>query len=344
VLFMLGVGQRTCSVFLGPSVGASHKALLAKLMDGESGLKFYDGVCIWEEKAYTFVGDDVPSGLAKKLQKGLFDLTAQRYRLRVRKTSGEVDQVEGEVEPDELEAASADAAAESGTGSASTPSADSNAALAPLVARHKALASQLDTLKAFDGPAGAGIKTRVDAAMQALKERDVAGAAKMLDQLAQIASAVVASQAAKAAATAASAAAPTAAATAPRADGKLVAYRKLLLEWDAAKKKASAQIAKFRDTVSAEFPDLAGAARSLDQVMERFNEGLADAIDDTLNAANEAQRERHRDRAAAIARRYFMQVKADPLFRHVDENPVGPLTVRATLGDTLKKLIAALPA
>ena len=347
VLFMLGVGKTSCGVFMGPSVGASHKALISKLMDGEAGLKFHQGECIWEQKAYTFVGDDVPSGLAKKLQKGLLELTALRLKVRVRKTSGEVDEVDGDDVPLDLADADADSASIPVAPPAppeARPAAESaSAVLAALIVRHKALAAQLDKLQAFDGPAGAGIKGRVDAATQALKDRDSAGAAKQLDQLEQIAKAIVAKKAAKAAAASATAAAaPPAAPTAVPADGKLVAYRKLLLEWDQAKKKAGAQITQFRDSVVSEYPELGSAARSLDQVMQRFNEGLADALDDILNASSGAQRDRHTERAAVIARRYFAMVLADPLFSHVDQNPLVPLTLRATLGNTLKKLIAAL--
>ncbi len=137
---------------------------------------------------------------------------------------------------------------------------------------------------------------------------------------------------------------PSTTATTSAQDGPLVAYRKLLLQWDQAKKAAGSQIGDLQAAVVREFPDLAGAAKRLDEVMGRFNEGLGDALDDAMSADNPAQRERHRNRAADIARRYFVMVNTHPLFRHVDENPVTPLTLRATLGGTLKSLLGALPA
>jgi hypothetical protein len=123
----------------------------------------------------------------------------------------------------------------------------------------------------------------------------------------------------------------------------VVAYRKLLLEWDTAKKHAGSQIAGFQQTVAKDYPDLAKAAGQLDQVMKRFNEGLAGALDDAISAKTGADENKFNLRAAAIAQRYIVMVKVDPLFRHIDENPLTPLTVRATVGDTLKKLLAGLP-
>jgi hypothetical protein len=123
----------------------------------------------------------------------------------------------------------------------------------------------------------------------------------------------------------------------------VVAYRKLLLEWDTAKKRAGSQIAGFQQAVLKDYPDLAKAAGQLDQVMQRFNEGLADALDGAISAENGAEEDKFNRRAVEIAQRYFLMVKADPLFRHIDENPLAALTVRATIGDTLKKLLAGLP-
>src|SRR5690606_13681287 len=52
---------------------------------------------VYENKAWTFVGDSIPTGgFAKKLQKGLQDLTGVRYAVRVRKFDGEADEAEGD--------------------------------------------------------------------------------------------------------------------------------------------------------------------------------------------------------------------------------------------------------
>lgn len=99
VQFMVAAGPKRCLAYLGPSVGASHKTLLGELLAGESGIKYYRGECVFEAKAYTFVGDDIPTGgFGKRLQQGLLELTQQRYPVRIRKSSGEVEEVEGEAE------------------------------------------------------------------------------------------------------------------------------------------------------------------------------------------------------------------------------------------------------
>lgn len=97
--FMVAAGSKRCLAYLGPSVGASHKTLLGELLTGDSGIKYYRGECVFEAKAYTFVGDDIPTGgFGKRLQAGLLELTQQRYPVRIRKSSGEVEEVEGDVE------------------------------------------------------------------------------------------------------------------------------------------------------------------------------------------------------------------------------------------------------
>lgn len=100
--FMIGVGKAGCVVYMAPSVSASHKTLLMKLMAGDSGFKFYVGTCIWEMKAYTFVGGaGMPTGgLAKKVQKALKDLTKGLYKVRIKKDTGEVDEEDGHDDPD----------------------------------------------------------------------------------------------------------------------------------------------------------------------------------------------------------------------------------------------------
>lgn len=100
--FMIGVGKTGCAVYMAPSVSASHKTLLMKLMAGDSGFKFHVGTCIWEAKAYTFVGGaSMPTGgLAKKVQKALKDLTKGLYKVRVKRDTGEVDEVDGNDDPD----------------------------------------------------------------------------------------------------------------------------------------------------------------------------------------------------------------------------------------------------
>lgn len=97
---LIALGNKRCLAYLSNSVGASHRKLLTDLMPDDSGFKFFTGECRWENKAHTFIGDSMPGGLAKKLQQGLFELTKLRVKVRVRKTTGEAEEAEGDEMPD----------------------------------------------------------------------------------------------------------------------------------------------------------------------------------------------------------------------------------------------------
>jgi hypothetical protein len=88
--FMLCVGNRKCVPYLAPIVGTSHRTLLRPLMAGDTGLKYHRGQCVYERGYWTFVGPTVSPGLRQKLERGLTDLTGQKYRVKLRR---------GEIEP-----------------------------------------------------------------------------------------------------------------------------------------------------------------------------------------------------------------------------------------------------
>jgi hypothetical protein len=129
-----------------------------------------------------------------------------------------------------------------------------------------------------------------------------------------------------------------------RGPGQLVVYRKILLEWDAARKQAHRQIADLKKKIADTDPRLARSADMLDSIMSRLGDGLADALDAAINADGMGPRASAHVAAGASARSTLMMVSFDPVFRLVDRNPVQPLTIVATLGTALKNLVAALPA
>lgn len=326
---LIAVAGKGCAVLIARKpIAPPRRKLLADYLDNASGIKYLAGQCLWEAEAYTFVLPGGAAGMAKKLQAALLEQTAQRCKVRARgEDPDDVDSAD-EDEGSEVEA-EAEAAAPAAEPTDAAESAQVQAALTKLLpALQAAMASHPERKEA--------IAKALSMFPVLFKAGKVADAKKLVLQLASLLKTLQA----PAQATGTEVAPPPP--PPPRDEGRLVAYRKLLLEWDQAKKQARAQIAGFRDTVSAQFPSLRESAATLDQVMERFNDGLADALDDILNAANEGLRQRHRDRAVAIAQRYFLMIRTDPLFSHVDQNPVGALTVRDTLGAPLKKLIAAL--
>ena len=107
--FVAYVAGRGAAVLVAKKVGGGSKKLLASIAGGASGGTYYQGECIFEKSAHTFVLDQVPGGLAKKLSKALFDETGQKYKVRVRSTDGSVE-LDGDTDSDEAPAPAALAA------------------------------------------------------------------------------------------------------------------------------------------------------------------------------------------------------------------------------------------
>jgi hypothetical protein len=84
VVFLLCVGRETAAAYLGPSASDSNKPLLTKALKGDTGFKFYRGECVWEDGGYTFVGSNLSSTLARRIERGILDLTGTRFRVRAR--------------------------------------------------------------------------------------------------------------------------------------------------------------------------------------------------------------------------------------------------------------------
>jgi hypothetical protein len=99
VKFIICVSNQNCLPYLGLVVGVTQKTLLKTVMKGETGLKYFMGRCIYEESCYTFVGLALPSGLRKRLERGLLDLTGSVWRVRVR--SGTIKDADDEGGDDE---------------------------------------------------------------------------------------------------------------------------------------------------------------------------------------------------------------------------------------------------
>lgn len=89
--FLACVGKPSYGLILGSSAsdkpGPKHRALLSKLT---KGTKFISGVCLFEEKAHTFVVATVPGGLAAHLKKAITTFTGGSYAVRVRDAEGKV--------------------------------------------------------------------------------------------------------------------------------------------------------------------------------------------------------------------------------------------------------------
>jgi len=123
-----------------------------------------------------------------------------------------------------------------------------------------------------------------------------------------------------------------------------VGFQKLRLRWLDAKKAAASDIDKLRKALLAEFsdPDSTKSADRLDEILERFNEGLADTLDLFNSAEAGNVRVGHKDSARAIVTEYLNFLAGSPLVNHAENNPFIPISLRVTLTQPLLLLDAEL--
>jgi len=103
--FMIVLGKASAGLALGYAVGPAQEKLLKGLMPGEAPFKIMKdmkAVVIWEKNALTFVSDRLSGTILKKVQLWLKKLLKLNLKMRVRKTTGEVEETEGEDISEEL--------------------------------------------------------------------------------------------------------------------------------------------------------------------------------------------------------------------------------------------------
>jgi hypothetical protein len=330
--FMVCLGKTGCAVYMGKTVSASHKTLLQALLPGESGFKYHVGRCVWEEKCHTFVGDDVPGGLSKRLQAALLKLTGARLRVRVRRTSGEVEAAEGDADAVLPEEGDVPAAA--------APAAAAPAAAAPdpakaLQARAAEVTAALAAAIKAGHPLAAQLKTKLAEALTGARSPD--GAAAALRSVEAIARALTMP--------AAAAAAPRpAAAPAPALDA---AWKRARDAWRSAIETVDGQINAVRGKM------LASGNDDLKKIADRGLPALTDnhktpvmrslvEIDASQGDARRAAAARGRTAVQAFAQ----HIRGSAMARVLDANSKAAfgveLTIVALVGNALDGLDEAL--
>ena len=170
--FLVVQGKTTVASYLGVSVGPAQEKLLKGLIPAEAPYKVFkdlQGVLAWEKNAVTFVSDRLPGGLVKKMQLWLKKILKLNLKLRVRKTTGEVEESEGEDIPDDLlKADPAELAAKAQAGK------NFQQRLAEL---------QPEIKKAMNGPAGAEIRELVASILQHGRASEFEDADAELDEI-----------------------------------------------------------------------------------------------------------------------------------------------------------------
>ncbi len=131
-----------------------------------------------------------------------------------------------------------------------------------------------------------------------------------------------------------------------RLEGKLVAFQKSRLIWQAARKKVEGQLGDFRKAAVEEFDgdddadEALAALDQLDELLVNFDESLADRLDDMQNATDEGEREKIAADAKKILVKYLTYLKSNPLVAQLEgETPLG---VNLSIGSTLTASLQAI--
>lgn len=103
--FMIVQGKTGTALALAYAVGPGQEKLLKAVLPDEAPYKVIKdakAVVIWEKNALTFVSDRLPGTLLRKVQAWLKKLYKLNLKMRVRKSTGEVEETEGEDLSDDM--------------------------------------------------------------------------------------------------------------------------------------------------------------------------------------------------------------------------------------------------
>jgi hypothetical protein len=91
VHFLACIGRNSSAVYLHSSpVSDAQKPLLVKVLQGDTGFKWYRGECVWEEGTVTFVGNNLSATLGRRIQEGANELVGGNVGYRIRATAEKV--------------------------------------------------------------------------------------------------------------------------------------------------------------------------------------------------------------------------------------------------------------
>ena len=128
-----------------------------------------------------------------------------------------------------------------------------------------------------------------------------------------------------------------------------VVYAKSRLAWLATRKKVEAEMEKLRDALLDAYkdedivPELDKRYRDVTApIMAQLDETLADTLDEATNATDPAQRAQKVADARMIIGRYQAFLAGDTVIAKLDQNPIVPVTIAATLNATLTSLSVAI--
>ena len=139
--------------------------------------------------------------------------------------------------------------------------------------------------------------------------------------------------------------------TEPQGDAKesKVAYAKLMLLWETAKKSVKAELQHLEKNVLESFagdpdlPKLQDGVRRLDDILGGFDSRLQDLLDEGLSVPEDERAALHESVLDVVAE-YRQFAESDPLIGAVGSNPFAPVTVQKTLVTALSMIAKQLTA
>lgn len=358
IQFMIVEGNKHAVAYMAVSVSPGHRKRLIEILKerGDTTFKSFRGEAIWEAKAYTFVGETVPTGagLAKKLKEGLDDLTGIKYRVRLRKPSGEAEEAEGEV--DELD----DEGQPIESGAKPKPDADKTAKPTELDASRAVTARVTTLMPRMQAMIASGsdtakkvVKLVTDAGLAAKGKGGLAAATALLDEAEALLPKAAAS------------AGPTGKATTdgkPQGDGQatgapatasglsVAKLAKARLEWKDTRDRAVKGLGKLAERIVEEFRNEADqqaqvneAVKRLRALADQLREDLEDQLDAALGENDPAKRTERIRTAKKTLGDIVTLVTKDPLMADLDNNEVMPeMSIVAPMKAKLRDIALAL--
>jgi len=131
-------------------------------------------------------------------------------------------------------------------------------------------------------------------------------------------------------------------------DGAFVALQQSRLAWEAARKKASADLLLVKQTILEDFdgePEIGEAAEAagrLEGALATFDMSLTNLLDRALTAADTDQRRRLHVEAGAMVTRYRAHLAANELLSRIDDNPFVAVSIHKSLDTALKFMAGKL--
>jgi hypothetical protein len=324
--FIVVKGNPTILVCMLQTVpGGTHDKMLRSLIPAEKAQTFKDpkGEVIWEKNAITLVSDRLPTGLAKKMQIWLKALTKLNAKVRIRKTTGEVEESEegADLSDDMLKADPAETAARAQAGK-------------DFVKRLGGLAPEIKRALTGSMPAEmkAELKELIDSITKHGKAQEFEDADSDLDALETLLEE----------GDAAAAASP---AGANGGSVKLAAARLDLVEQ---RKHAISEITRLAQTLVAEFRNepaqqaqVKSAVAQFQALAAKLSPNLENQLDRALAAKDPAEQARLATAAKPALQQFQALLDKDPLMRELDGNE---LISDMKVVEPMKKSLSAVEA